>query len=462
MHKILLIGKSGRVDVLAETFFRGHQPIELYSLSEVRNPGLLGKSKQLEIGKTDDVGAVVKFAKKVRPDFAVIGPEEPLAAGVVDALWTRLGIPSVGPTSQLAQIESSKSFARRLLAKYGIPGNPEFRVFRSLDGLEPYLRALGEFVIKPDGLTGGKGVKIFREHVHSIQRAVEYCEAILGSKTAGTFVIEEKLEGEEFSLQSFCDGQHVVDTIPVQDHKRAFENDSGPNTGGMGSYSCENHMLPFLTAEHLRQASEINAAVAEAVRNEFGEEYKGILYGGFMLTKDGVRLIEYNARFGDPEVMNVLPLLRTDFVEVCIAMLSGSLDKLKIEFERKATVCKYLVPRGYPETPTKGEKIKIDETEPSDDKRMYYGAVNQTDNGLYLIGSRAVACVGIGNTLEEAEGLAEEITSRIHGPIRHRKDIGTRSLIQKRIDHARAIINSPAVATSESRYLSTGTQRSAR
>jgi phosphoribosylamine--glycine ligase len=301
---------------------------------------------------------------------------------------------------------------------------------------------MDSFVIKPDGLTGGKGVKVSGEHFHSVEEALEYCAEIFKS-VQPVVVIEEKLDGEEFSFQSFFDEKHIVHTIPVQDHKRAKDNDTGPNTGGMGSYSCADHLLPFLTRDHIRQAGEINRLVGEAVSREIGEEYKGVLYGGFMLTKDGLRVIEYNARFGDPEVMNVLPLMQADFVEVCKAIIDGTLDKLTVRFRHQATVCKYVVPKGYPGKPIRQDDISLDAAKkvPGLDERlrMYYAAVSEKNGKLYLTGSRAVAFVGIANTLFEAERIAEEAASLVEGPVFHRRDIGTAELIQKRIDHMRRI-----------------------
>ena len=442
MIKILIIGKSGRVDCIADAAARSSRAKQLYTFAEVNNPGLYEKSQdhKVELGNTEDLDHIEKYARKIRPDFAIIGPEEPLAAGVVDMLTGRLGIPCVGPTRSLAQLESSKSFTRELLSKYGIPGNSEYKVFRNLTGIEHYLRQVGDFVIKPDGLTGGKGVKVFGEHLHSVEEAVRYCESLFGTGQPAV-VVEERLDGEEFSLQSLCDGQHVVDTVVVQDHKRANDGDTGPNTGGMGSYSCENHCLPFLSREHLQEASKVNLAVGQALLEEFGEEYKGILYGGFMVTKDGLKVIEYNARFGDPEVLNVLPLLKADFLDVCEAIINGTLDEIPVIFDKKATVCKYVVPQGYPTDPEKGARISLENVpRPSDQLKIFYGAINKQPGGLSLIGSRALAFVGIGNNLEEAEQIAEDAASRVIGPVRHRKDIGTPRLIQKRMNHMREIM----------------------
>lgn len=374
------------------------------------------------------------------PDYVVVGPEEPLAEGVVDWLWQNFRVPAIGPTKDLAKLESSKSFTRLLLAKYDIPGNPRFRVFSNAEGIESYLKELVRFVVKPDGLTGGKGVKVFGEHLSSISQAVDYCQEVFREGHASV-IVEEKLEGEEFSLMSFCDGTHVVDMPVVQDHKRAHIGDSGPNTGGMGSYTCENHSMPFLTQDDLRQASMINRRVARALLEETGQAYKGVLYGGFMATRDGVRLIEYNARFGDPEALNVFSLLRTDFGEICEAIIDGTLNKVQVRFDHRATVCKYVVPDGYPEHPVKGEIIDLSQVpENSSQLRRFDAALDKDELGVYrLSGSRAIAFVGIGATVAEAEAIAENAAKAVRGPVFHRKDIGTARLIEKRINHMRAL-----------------------
>jgi len=292
-----------------------------------------------------------------------------------------------------------------------------------------------DFVVKADGLKGGKGVKVSGDHLNGRGEGLAY--ALECFNEGGRVVVEEKLIGQEFSLMSFCDGVHTAEMPAVQDHKRAYEGDKGPNTGGMGTYSDANGSLPFLKTSDIESARDITRKVASALKEETGVEFKGIMYGGFMAVRDGVRLIEYNARFGDPEAMNVLPLLKTDFVEVCEAIINGTLDKLNIEFEKKATVCKYLVPNGYPENPCKGEKITVG-TIP-DGVKAYFASVNEKDDGLYLSGSRAIAFVGIADSIDEAEKLAQSAVSTVEGPVFYRKDIGTKELIQKRVDHMREV-----------------------
>lgn len=438
--KILLIGNGAREHCVAEALTKSGRA-KLATYAKAKNPGIYGLSETYQPGSYTDFPAILDFARKVKPDFAFIGPDDPIADGVADILL-ELGIHSVAPLKTVARLESSKSFTRDLLKKYGIPGNPDFKVFYEPIGIKEFLAHLkGEYVVKADGLMGGKGVLVSGEHLHNDDSAEDFARKCI--EKFGRVVIEEKFIGQEFSLMSFVDGKNVVDMVPVQDNKRAFVGDKGPNTGGMGSYSDSNHLLPFLTKKDLDDAHEITVKVASALFKETGALFKGIMYGGFIAVKNGVKLIEYNARFGDPEVMNVLPIMKTDLVDVCEAILAGRLDKLKIEFEKKATVCKYIVPLGYPEKTRAGEKIEVKGTgnrvQGTGDLRMYYASVDQKDDGLYLSSSRAIAFVGIADTLEQAEKIAESACGSVKGPVFYRKDIGTRELLEKRVQMLKKI-----------------------
>ncbi len=445
--KVLLIGSGAREHAIAEAF-RRNKAAELYSYMKSKNPGISSLSKNIEIGSYSDLEKIKKFALKNEIELAFIGPEDPLNLGVVDALEGE-GINAVGPTKLMARLETSKSFTRELLQKYNIDGNPNFKVFNknNSDEIKYFMNELDGVVVKPDGLTAGKGVKVQGDHFNTKREALDYCKEVLESHPA--VIVEEKLDGEEFSLQCLTDGKTVIATPPVQDHKRAYENDFGPNTGGMGSYSCENHLLPFLKKEHINKALEITKKVAKAIYEETGLYYKGVMYGGFILTKNGVKLVEYNARLGDPEAMNVLPLLKTDLIGICHAIITQELSRIKIEFEKKATVCKYAVPNGYPDNPLKNEKIEVIKNTRTKSgtnsvgngkAKVYYASVEQRNNELYMTGSRAVAFLGIGENLEEAEKIAEEAVSNVKGKVFHRKDIGTKALIGKRVEHIKRIL----------------------
>jgi phosphoribosylamine--glycine ligase len=205
----------------------------------------------------------------------------------------------------------------------------------------------------------------------------------------------------------------------------------------MGSYSCENHLLPFLTKKDVEAGLKITQKVANALHKETGEFYKGVMYAGLIATKYGVKLIEYNARFGDPEAMNVLPIMESDFVDICSAIINQKLHKAKIKFQNKATVCKYLVPEGYPDNPLKNEKIEIKKI--PQNIKLYYASVEQREDELYTTTSRAIACLGIAESLEKAEKIAEQATKSAKGKLFHRKDIGTKKLIEKKVRHMQKI-----------------------
>ncbi len=429
MKKILLIGNGAREHALGETLKRYGATV--YTYGKARNPGLLELSEKYEIGSLADFRHIQEFARNIHPDFAFIGPDDPIGDGLADALLES-DIPSVAPLKTVARLESSKSFTREILSKYNIPGNPIFKVFFEEKGIADFIHALdGNYVVKADGLMGGKGVKVSGEHLATVEEGLEYARECL--QESGRVVIEEKFIGSEFSLMSFCDGITTVEMPAVQDHKRAYEGDLGPNTGGMGTYSDYNHLLPFLSHQDIQQARNITEQVAAALVKETGSFFKGIMYGGFMATAQGVRLIEYNARFGDPEAENALPILNTNFIHICEAIISQDLKNLPINFLKKATVCKYIVPEWYPEHSVRnGERIEIGKL--PENVKLYYSSVDMADGAIYLGSSRALALVGIADSLPEAEKLAEEGCQAIRGPVYHRKDIGSKDLIQKRVD----------------------------
>ena len=435
VNKILVIGSGAREHAIVRALDRSHTEKEIFCLAANMNPGIAELCNELLIGNFNDSELVVSYANEIGATLAIIGPENPLAKGIADVLWAN-DIKVVGPKRNLAQLETSKAFTRNLLREYKIPGGPQYQTFNSLSGVTEFLKVLGEnYVVKYDGLAGGKGVRVSGEHLHSHNEALAYCQELTDKD--GEFVIEEKFIGEEFSLMSFCDGDTLKHMPAVQDHKRAYEGDTGPNTGGMGTYSDANHSLPFLTENDIAEAHQINIQTAMAVKDKFGEGYQGVLYGGFMATESGVKLIEYNARFGDPEAMNVLSLLESDFIEICNSIVGGTLKNVDIKFQNKATVCKYAVPEGYPNNPVKDEQIDISKIKNPDG--LFYASVDIQNGKLVEAGSRTVAVVGMANSISNAEKIAEKEMSVIAGPLFHRSDIGTDMVSQKRVNHMKAI-----------------------
>ena len=445
MTNVLLVGSGAREDAIAHALIKDPKT-QLYAAMSSHNPGIERLAKDAKILQITDAQTVVNYATKSRTELAIIGPEAPLVNGLANAL-DKEGVVCVGPSKELAAIEGNKTFCRELLTRHNIPGNPQYRLFKDLDSAEKFLQSSGPVAIKPIGLTGGKGVKITGEDLPTKQTEINYVRRVLADKIGGDGVlIEEKLDGEEYSLQAFVDGRDIHTMPLVQDHKRAFENDLGPNTGGMGSFSDSDHLLPFVSQADVDQSHEIMRATIGALQRDLGLEYKGIIYGQFMLAKSAnedkpsPKLVEFNCRFGDPEAMNVLSILESSLVGISERIIDGNLTTGQLRFRNKATVCKYFVPNGYPNSPSINEAILLDENSiTKSGVELFYASVEVKENQVLTTTSRTVALLGVGDTIDQAERQVEAASRYIKGPLRHRKDIGTTALIAKRMNHMRTI-----------------------
>ena len=420
---VLLVGGGGREHAIARAV-AGSETAELYACASNRNPGIASLAAgYTEIDETDG-DSIVEYAESVGATLAAIGPESALNAGVADDL-DDAGIYAFGPRETEARIETDKAFQREFMAEESIPGCPDFATFEDAEAAAEYIREYdGDLAIKPRGLTGVKGVRVIGDQI-AAEEGIEY---VLESEYE-SFVLEERLVGEEFTIQAFvANGEYRVSPA-VQDHKRAYEGDTGPNTGGMGSYSDASPELPFMTASEYDAAVEVIDAVVEAMPG-----YKGILYGQFMLTTEGPKVVEFNARFGDPEAMNTLPVLETDFVELLVAAREG--DSLpELSFRDRATVCKYAVPDGYPADPEAGAMVTID-ADSAGDATLFYASVDSREDGIYTTTSRSFAVVGLADSISAAEAIVEDAFDRTGTEgLRVRHDIGTAELVDKRIEH---------------------------
>lgn len=431
--KILVVGTGAREHAICEAAVNDEET-ELYSIMSNQNPGI-ARISEFQIGSENDIDLVRKFALANKVDMAIIGPEAPLEKGIVDSLL-EAGIGCVGPTREAARIETDKAFMRNLFRDHKIDGSLVYNVFDNAREAGVFIDDFDhDVVVKPIGLTGGKGVKIMGEQLKDANEAKSYVKEIIDTKMGGYagVVIEERAIGEEFTVQAFADGKNIAPMPVVQDHPYAFEGDQGPITGGMGSYSDKNGLLPFLSDKDRDKSVKIMEDTVKAINKEVGP-YKGFLYGQFMLTSVGPKLIEYNGRFGDPEAMNVLPLLETNFVDICRGIVDGNLKGAR--FKSQATVCKYIVPRGYPGKAVPNQVIRVDEEKILENNTLiYYAAVNQKDDEIYTSASRALALVSLGETISEAEEACEESTMHVKGDIYHRRDVGTTDLIEKRVKH---------------------------
>jgi phosphoribosylamine--glycine ligase len=437
--KVLAVGGGGREHAIVEALVRSN--VEIFACMKNNNPGIARRARDCLLVDETDVSKVVEYAKAKGVSLAVIGPEAPLEVGIADKLEDA-GIPTASPSLAAARIETSKSFARNLMMERRLKGSARFVVANDLSETKRGLEELGENVVmKPTGLTGGKGVKVFGEHLMSTDDLLAYAKEIFDNRIGGSaqLVIEEKLVGEEFTLQAFCDGTNLAPMPAVQDHKRAFEGDTGPNTGGMGSYSQAGGLLPFLGNNDYDDAVDIMRSVVRALKDE-GTEYKGTLYGQFMLTREGPKVVEFNARFGDPEAMNVLSILQSNFTDICEKMAGGGIGPSDAVFAPTSTVCKYIVPEGYGTKPMAGERIGIDEEAiASEGAVLYYANVNEKDGDLLTTTSRSAGVVGVADAIEEAERIAENALRHVSGRIAVRHDIGKKDIIDARVRHMREV-----------------------
>ncbi len=438
--KVLTVGGGAREHVIVKKL--AEDGAEIYATMGNKNPGIARLAEEYLLESGSNIEEVVNWAVKKDVKLAVIGPEAPLGEGIVDALEEN-GIRCASPSKDAAKIETSKEFMRDLMAEYELPGKVEYHTFDNIEEIEDFLAHYeGDLAVKPVGLTGGKGVKVMGEHLNSKKEVIDYCKKVLEEEIGGKprLVLEEKLVGEEFTLQAFTDGENMKAMPLVQDHKRLFEGDEGPNTGGMGSYSQADGLLPFLDEDIYEESIDIMEKTLEALKKD-GRPYKGVLYGQFMLTSKGPKIIEYNCRWGDPEAMNVLPLLETDFVELCEKIAEGDISDTDVSFKNKASVCKYVVPEGYGVDPDGGHPVEVDEKAiEREGAQLFYASVDEKEGKIYTTTSRSLAVVGYSEDMNEAEEASERALSHVKSDkIQMRHDIGKPESIQRKIENMKKI-----------------------
>ena len=418
---ILLLGSGGREHALAMKLAESPLCGELYIAP--------GNGGTVEVGENvaldeNDPAAVADFARETNIGLVVIGPEAPLVAGVADAV-REAGIPCFGPGAAGAQMEGSKRFSKELMGRANIP-TAAYGVFTNEEDALAYVREQGApLVVKADGLAAGKGVIVATELVQA-EEAVRECFGGTFGEAGSTVVVEEMLTGPECSLLAFTDGKTVRPMATSQDHKRALEGDKGPNTGGMGVYSP----VPIVTDEEQTEMERIMDATVAQLASE-GIDYRGCLYGGFMLTPEGPKVLEFNARFGDPETQVVLPRLKNDLVEVMLACANQTLDQVELAWRDEWAVSVVLTSAGYPGSYEKGKVITgIDDAAAMENVTVYHAGTAVNENGeVVTAGGRVIDVTALGATFEQARNLAYEACEKIQfegKTLRH--DIGLRAL----------------------------------
>jgi phosphoribosylamine--glycine ligase len=436
--RVLVVGSGAREHAIAATLVRSGATI--VSAGPRANLGIDPLAKATLRADVTLTAPVVAFARAQRVDYAVIGPEAPLGAGLGDALRVA-DVPVVGPSKAGARIETSKQFCRELLAKYRINASPKFVAVHNADEVDSRVAEFhGPFVVKPVGLTGGKGVWVQGADFATASDGAAYVKKLLAGGGDGV-LLEEKVDGEEFSLMAFVTDSGIYPMPLVHDYKRALENDVGANTGGMGSFSQRDHLLPFVAPSMQERAFDVLRRTVEALRQD-GIPYRGILYGGFLLTAAGPVLIEFNARFGDPEALNVLPLYEEgDFDRLLYGVATGRVDPNLLTFRQRATAAKYVVPPGYGTTPKVGAEVSVDLLKVEDDGvHVFFGDVDSKQPGKYVLGSsRGFALVGEASAIHEASTRVEHALAFVAGDFYVRHDIATKDDLAKRTEHVRGL-----------------------
>jgi phosphoribosylamine--glycine ligase len=418
---VLLIGSGGREHALAWALARSPMLTTLYAAPG--NPGIAQKATLVDIDVDDHV-ALVDFCRVQRVDLVVVGPEAPLVAGIVDAL-AAAGIPAFGPTKAAARLEGSKGFTKELCRDAGIP-TAAYGRFQDRAAAEAYVRAQGApIVVKADGLAAGKGVTVATT-VDEALAAVAACFSGAFGGAGAEVVVEAFMEGEEVSLFVLTDGTAILPLASAQDHKRAFDGDAGPNTGGMGAYSP----APALTDALMQRAlAEIVQPTVDTLRAR-GTPYQGVLYAGLMLTAEGPKLVEYNCRFGDPEAQVLLPRLKDDLLLLLLACAQGTLSTMSCRWHDEHALCVVMAAEGYPAAPKKGSTIRgLDAAQAFDGVEIFHAGTAIKDGALVANGGRVLNVVSTAPTLAEAKARAYRAVDAIDWPGGFcRRDIGWRAL----------------------------------
>ncbi|UCH31363.1 MAG: hypothetical protein JSV05_07660 [Candidatus Bathyarchaeota archaeon] len=456
---LLVISYGARATAMIDAFSRSQNYLtKIFVVDKQGNPFNIKKATEHAIIPNLDIKTICKFAarRQKKIDFGIVGPEKPIINGLRDVIEKETDIRMICPTKRFA-IESSKVMQRQLFEKVVPSVNPRFKVFNPVDyrslnevkrDLYNWLDVLdNQAVVKPDIPAAGKGVGVWGDHFTDRQSLFNH---FLANYMHGQVIVEEKIEGEETSFQSFCDGKNLVALPETRDYKRAFDGDTGPNTGGMGAYKGQGDLLPFMKTEDREKEVEIVNKVFNFMKKQGADnELRGMpFYVAFIHSSKGPKILENNSRPGDPEIINVLPLLKDDFTDVCFKMVEGNLTK--IEIEKKASVVTYKVPPSYGgyenkfpsevEVDNIGKPIEIETINETYNLRIYPASLELKEGKIYPLTSRSIATVGIADTIEEARKLSLKGISCIRGgALWNRTDIASRKSIQQSLEHMKKL-----------------------
>ena len=420
--KILVVGSGGREHTLVWKIAQSAEVGRLYAAPG--NPGMAQAAECVDIG-VDDTDGLLAFALRERIDLTVVGPEVPLALGIVDRFEER-GLKIFGPSGKAAEIESSKGFSKDLMAKYGIP-TARYGRFTSSEEAICYVREQGApIVVKADGLAAGKGVLICRTETEAISAVQSILDGQAFGVAGREVVVEEFLEGEEASILALTDGETILPLVASQDHKAIFDGDGGPNTGGMGAYAS----APVVTETVSKQVMEQVLRPTVAGMAAEGRGYKGVLYAGLMIKDEKLKVVEFNCRFGDPESQVVLPLLKSDLVALMMAVVEGRLGEMVLEESDDAAVCVVMASGGYPGSYEKGKRITgLEAAREMDDVVVFHAGTAMRDGSIVTNGGRVLGVTAMGADIGCAIDRAYEAVGKIHFEgAYYRKDIGGKAL----------------------------------
>ena len=423
--KVLVIGSGGREHALVWKLLQSPEVSEIFALPGNGGISDLAQCIDMNVGNTPEI---IDFSKRNKIDLVIVGPENPLASGIVDD-FEKEGIPIFGPRKDGALIEASKVFSKVLMDGAGVPTAP-FKVFADYEEARNYLETLTPpFVIKADGLCAGKGAYVIREMEEARTVLEELMVKAIYGEAGKRVVLEQFLPGVEASYLAFTDGKSILPMVPAQDHKPLLDGDKGPNTGGMGAYTP----IPFINGlleEEIKQ--NIMLKTLEGMRSK-GITYKGVLYGGLMLSDGRPYVIEFNARLGDPETQPLLFRMKSDIVPIMMACVNENLNSIgEIKWHEGVSVCVVVAARGYPEKPEKGQEIKgLERLKGRDDVMVFHAGTKKVDGKYYTAGGRVLGVTAIGTTYNEAINKAYDAVSQIEfDGMYYRKDIGKKALLE--------------------------------